>query len=322
MKRFILLSLLFCAVLAACQDDEQADVADAYAGGGVSKRVKRITGENNIWGKYRLDFSYNSDGTLRQAWRFDAGTDDTTGTIKVAYDLDAYTLSIVDYVPKISPDSIATLKIKYPDTWKDTLRTTLKEQLLCSVELKNGELTKTFNRPRAYLANGTAYSGDYVKVSSTTQMPDLKDGRPVVVRFIDYDYPVGGNNTMGWAKRSIGKYEFAYNGGELVSGVRYLADTYSPDNWRKTGELSFSSWSGVVTGVESDTYRMRRSKNQVVVAEPGKNYTYTLDEEGTAVRMETSDGETAVYEYEAGSGNFYELFAMPLERVQGKVWVR
>ena len=127
---------------------------------------------------------------------------------------------------------------------------------------------------------------------------------------------------MGFAERSIGKYEFDYNGGELVSGVRYLVDTYSPDNWRKVSELNFSSWSGVVTGVESDTYRMRRSKNQVAVAEPGKTYTYTLDEEGVAVRMEASDGETAVYEYEAGSGNFYDLFAMPLERVQGKVWVR
>ena len=321
MKRFILLSLLFCAALAACQDNEQADVADAYAGN-ASKRVKRITGENNIWGNYRLDFSYNSDGTLKQAWRLDAETNDTTGTIKVAYDLDAYTLSSIDYVPGISPDSIAALKVMYPDTWKDSLRTTLKEQLLCSVELKNGELTKTFNRPRAYLAGGAAYSGDYVKVSSTTQMPDLKDGKPMVIRFIDYAYPGGGNNTMGFAERSIGKYEFDYNGGELVSGVRYLVDTYSPDNWRKVSELNFSSWSGVVTGVESDTYRMRRSKNQVAVAEPGKTYTYTLDEEGVAVRMEASDGETAVYEYEAGSGNFYELFAMPLERVQGKVWVR
>lgn len=49
MKRFILLSLLFCAALAACQDNEQADVADAYAGN-ASKRVKRIT-ERIIYGE-------------------------------------------------------------------------------------------------------------------------------------------------------------------------------------------------------------------------------------------------------------------------------
>lgn len=321
MKRFILLSLLFCVALAACQDDNLADMAEAYAGK-ASKRVKRITGENAVWGKYRLDFTYTGDGTLKEAWRFDAETGDTTGTIKVAYDLGAYKLSIIDYVSGISPDSIAKLKKNYPDTWKDTLRTTLKEQLLCSVELKDGELTKVFNRPRSYVAENEGYDATYVKVSSSTQMPDLKEGRPVALRFIDYDYPAGGNNTVGYAKRSIGKYEFAYDGGELVGGVRYLADAYSSDDWRKESEMSFSSYSGVVTGVESDTYKMRRSKNQVVVAGPGKTYTYTLDEEGVAVRMETNDGESAVYEYESGSGNFYDLFAMPLERVLGKVWVR
>lgn len=309
---------MFCVALVACHEDDTTDPV-GYAGRS-SKRVKRITGENSVWGKYRLEFNYGSNGTLKNGVRLDEETGDTTGVIKVSYDLDYYLLSIVDYVPGIDADSVAVLKKMYPDTWTDTLRTHRTEQTLCSVELKEGKLTKKFSRPRRDPGSGKKYNPKYVQVISNTQMPELADGKPVVIRCFDNVFGSGADNVN--SERTVSKYEFTYEGGELVSGERYFPDTHSETSWRKVSEMSFSCYSGIVTGVESDTYKMRRSTNRVVVAEPGKTLTYTLDEEGVAIRLETSDGETAAFEYEAGSGNFYELFAMPLERVLGKVWVR
>lgn len=320
MRKLILLSLMFCVALAACQDDDATDPM-GYAGRS-SKRVKRITGENSVWGKYRLEFHYRSNGTLKEGVRLNPETGDTTGVIKVSYDLNSFLLSIVDYVAGIDADSVAMLKKMYPDTWKDTLRAHRTEQTLCSVELKEGKLTKKFSRPRRDPGSGKGYNPKYVQVISNTQMPELADGKLVVVRCYDNVFGSGADNANNVSERTVSKYEFAYDGGVLVSGKRYFPDTDSETSWRKVNEMSFSSYSGIVTGVESDTYRMRRSTNLVVVAEPGKTLTYTLDEDGVAVSLETSDGETAAFEYEAGSGNFYELFAMPLERVLGKVWVR
>lgn len=67
---------------------------------------------------------------------------------------------------------------------------------------------------------------------------------------------------------------------------------------------------------------MRRSANTVVIAEPGVNTTYTLNDYGVAVKVENTDGETAIIEYEQGSGNFSELYATPLDKILGKVWVK
>ncbi|MEG2556743.1 MAG: hypothetical protein RSA53_11740, partial [Odoribacter sp.] len=256
MRKLILLSLMFCVALAACNDDEGTD-SMSYAGGS-SKRVKRITGENSVWGKYRLEFNYEYDGILKDGWRMDAKTGDTTGVIKVDYDLNYYLLSIVDYVPGIDADSVAVLKKMYPDTWMDTLRAHRTEQTLCSVELKEGRLTKKFSRPRRDPDSGKGYNPKYVQVISNTQMPELADGKPVVIRCYDNVFGSGADNDNSVSERTVSKYEFAYQGGDLVNGERYFPNTDRETSWRKVSEISFSSYSGIVTGVESDTYKMRR----------------------------------------------------------------
>lgn len=314
--RIILFSLIFCMAFIACQDDDNTTTTD-YAGS-VSKRIKRITGENSVWGKYRLEFTYESDGSLREAWRLDAETGDTTGVITVAYDLGTYLLSITDYVSSLNPESLPELQEQYPDTWKDTLKASLTEQLLCSVEQKEDRIIKTINRPRQY--NGS-YNVAYVKISSTTQFLEEEGGHPTVIRCIDQKYGSGEQNNAV-AERVVSKYDFVYDGGDLTTGIHYFPDTYSETSWTKVGDISFSTYSGVVTAVDSDTYKMRRSGNKVVVAEPGKTLTYELDSEGCAVSLQGSDGETATFEYESGSGNFYQLFTTPLEQVLGKVWIR
>lgn len=318
MRKLMIISLMLCVALAACHEDHDTD-APGYAGGS-SKRIKRITGENSVWGKYCLVFNYEPDGTLKDGWRTDVETGDTTGAVRVSYDADYYLLSFVDFVPGVDADSAAVLKEMYPDTWADTLLARRTEQVLCSVEQRGDRQTKSFNRPRRDIGSGKAYDPTYVRVSYSTQIADLTDGKPVVIRSLDYVYGSGADNDA--TERTVSKYEFAYDGSELVGGSCYSPDLYNETGWKKKEEIGFASYSGIVTGVESDTYKMRRSTNRVAVAEPGNTLTYTLDEEGLAVRLETSDGEQAVFEYEAGSGNFYELFAMPLERVLGKVWVR
>lgn len=83
-----------------------------------------------------------------------------------------------------------------------------------------------------------------------------------------------------------------------------------------------SNYAGILVGVDNEGYKMRRGSNKVVVAEPGKNTTYTLNSQGLAVKVETTDGETATIEYENGYGNFAELYATPVDRCLGKIWVQ
>ena len=95
----------------------------------------------------------------------------------------------------------------------------------------------------------------------------------------------------------------------------WFLPSYSVTSWTKLDEISFSFYSGVLTGVDNATYKMRRSSKKVVIAEPGKNTTYTLNDEGLAIRIESTDGETATIEYEDGSGNFSLIQSFWLTRV-------
>ena len=53
MRKIILLSLLFFTALAACKDDD--DRGGNNYQGDSNIRVKRIIGENKVWGKYELE---------------------------------------------------------------------------------------------------------------------------------------------------------------------------------------------------------------------------------------------------------------------------
>lgn len=108
----------------------------------------------------------------------------------------------------------------------------------------------------------------------------------------------------------------------MTEGIVYYPDTYNAASWTESWRLNFTHYSGVLTGVDSDTYKMRRGGHKVVLAEPAKNTTYTLNEYGLAIEMENTDGEVATIEYEDGSGNFSELYATPLDRILGKVWIK
>lgn len=323
MRKLILLSLMFCAAFVACSDDDDSD-APAYAGSGVNQRVKRISGEYSAWGKFQLEFSYENDGRLKEGWRVNPETGDTTGRVTVEYDLDVHTITFQDYLSGLDAETIARLKKMYPDTYQDTVLAKRNVQTLCSVEMdEEGNMTKNVSRPRRDVGgngSGDAYVTDYMKVSKQKQIPESANGNLTVIRCFDDEYGTGGNNNV--ATRTVSKYEFSYDGSVLLDGMRYFPDAYSETGWREVLRFDFESYSGVVVDVDSETYRMRRSKNRVVVAEPGVNYTYTLNDDGLAVSLEMSTGDRFTFEYESGQGNFYELYAMPLDRVLGKVWVR
>ena len=324
MRKLILLALMFCAASIACNDDDDSD-ATGYVVSGANQRVKRISGEYSAWGKFQLEFSYGHDGRLQEGWRVNPETGDTTGRVTVTYDQGVHKMTFLDYLPGFDEKTIAELKQKYPDTYRDSLKRKRSEQTLCSVELDaDGNMTKIVSRPRRDLGgneSGDVYNTTYVKVSNRKQIPELANGKLTVIRCFDNEYGMGGTNSS-IENRILSKYEFTYDGNTLLSGGRYFPDTYSETSWRKVLDFGFESYSGVVVDVDSEVYKMRRSANRVVVAEPGVNYTYTLNDEGLAVSLEMSTGDHFTFEYERGSGNFYELYAMPLDRVLGSVWVK
>lgn len=321
LKRIIMLSLLLVTTLIACNDDDNNGKGGLYNSGSNS-RVKRIVGENDHWGKYELQFNYRPDGRLDCVWRFsDNERRDTLGCFEVEYDIDYYKFEVIDYVLNIDSDSVSVLKELYPTSWEDTLCKRRLEQILYSTELKEGKLvTKTFQEPRGN-SEGILFAPEYINVSSQTLMVENNEnGEPLVIRCYEDVYGKGSENTL--YDRTVLKYEFEYSGDELISVVQYIPDSYSETSWTKYGEFSCSNYAGILTGVDNDTYKMRRDSKQAVVALPGENIIYTLNDEGLAVKMESTTGETAVIEYEAGSGNFSELYATPLDRALGKVWVK
>lgn len=321
MKRAILILLAFTAFFVACNDNDEGEAT--ISTGKANKRVKCITGENSLWGKYRLEFSYLTDGRLKEAWRTNAETGDTTGTFSVRYDVDYFLFTMTDYYPGFSEERIEELKQKYPDTYLDTLREGRSEQKLCEVELKDGKVTKKTYRPRQNIGGtpSLGYNVSYVHVADYIQIPDPDVyGELSVIRCYDDVFDIGGNNSN--KTRTLGKYDVVRTNGEMTGIVYSLPDYYTPGTWKKTAEMSCATHDGVLTSVDGDNYKMRHGAGKAVVAEPGKTTTYVLDGDGLATSMKASDGATATFEYEAGSGNFYELFTLPLDRVLGKVWIR
>ena len=322
MKKIWILPFLLMA-LVACNDDDDAGNMD-YVNGASDMRVKRIAGQNEVWGEYELLFEYRPDGRVDHVWRLATGGEfvgDTLGYFSVTYDVDYHEFQIIDRVMNIMADSVESLRQLYPDTYRDTLRERRLEQMLYSSKLENGKYSCHVNRPRRRTEFGNLFYPQYMNVSGQTLIVENDEaGRPIVIRCYDDEYgDAYENNTY---TRSISKYEIAYEGNEMVSAVQYRPGGYGEESWVEWRRLDFSSYQNIVTAVESEFYRMRRDSKQVVVAEPGKNTTYTLNEKGLAISMETTDGEKATFEYENGSGNFVELYATPLERLLGKAWVR
>lgn len=321
MRIWILGILIGLLSFYSCNDDENNSGVEGngiYANGSPL-RVKRIVGKNQNWGQYELQFHYRPDGLLEQVWRFGnipyTETRDTMGGFTVEYDVDYHYFEVIDYVLTIKEDSINKLKTLYPEHIADTIKSRLWERTLFTSTLSEGAYSVTKCRPPLDVW------GDYINVSAQTLMVENReDGMPAVIRCYDDVPGIGGDN--GEYERTVHKYEFSYTGDELVEATVYTPDSYSETSWRRLWELAFSHYSGVLTGVESDSYKMRRSGNTVVVAEPGINTTYTLNNYGLAVKMENTDGEMATIEYENGSGNFSDLYATPLDKILGKVWIK
>ena len=320
-KNIFLGSLLLMGALVSCNDDDDTPMAENFGGQGM--RVKSIVGTNKIWGDYELEFNYREDGRIDRVWRFDQTAErDTTGYFSVNYDVDIHEFSIYDLVLNIDVDSVKVLEGLYPTTIADTLKKHTTSQLLYSVKREKGEWEQKICRPRRNVGHGSKYNPSYINVSGQLQRLERVPGTklPAVIRTNEEVYGEGGENDK--SVRTVLKYEFAYDGGNLVSGSTWLPDSFSDTSWSKYYDFNFNTYSGVLVSVDCDSYKMRRSGNKVVVAEPGRNITYTLNERGLAVKIETTDGESATVVYEEGNGNFSELYAMPLDEALGKVWVR
>lgn len=318
-----LLPLFGLFIFCGCNNDDD----DVQNGNYITKnkmRVKRMEGENAHWGKYILEFNYREDGRLENAIRLNPNaTDrrDTVGIFQVKYDNDFHEFKIYDIVLRIDADSVNKLQQLYPTTYQDTLLKRRTFVLYYSTKLENGQFMTRIYRPKRSNGSGEDYNPSYVNVSGHTQMLEMtKEGLPLVVRCYDDVYKSGGENDI--YDRTVVKYEFMYEGKEITMGGLYEPDSRSETSWKKLKDMSFSNYAGILVGVDSDFYKMRRSGDKVVVAEPGRNITYTLNEAGMAVKLETTDGETAVISYESGGGNFSELYVAPLDHVLGKVWIK
>lgn len=320
--KIIFLSFMFVAILAACDDDDDnTNIIDK----GVNSRVKRIVGENESWGKYELEFNYHPDGRLDRVWRLDGdegvSVPDTLGYFVAKYDIDYQSFEVYDLVVNIAADSIAKLKELYPGTYEDTLRHRRAGRLLYKTVLEDNHFKANKYRPRRNNKPGTSLNSSYMNVSAETQIAEINSkGDVVVVRCNSDKYKTGGYNDK--YTRTVYKYEFSYEDDVMTSVVWSKPDTYNDSSWGKIDEFVCSHYSTFLTSIDSEKYKMRRSANKIVIAEPGKNTTYILNDKNLAVEMTTSDGETAKIEYEDGRGNFSTLYATPLDRALGKVWLR
>ena len=322
MKRIIYLLLMSCLILVACQDDDDQGNVDS---GKVAMRIKRVVGENAIWGKYELIFHYRADGRLDNAWCLDRNKEhvipDTIGSFTVDYDVNYHDFRVNDHVLNIDDDSVRRLQQQYPDSYEDTLRYRRIPRARYTTLWEDGHFKIQKNRPRMTTGSGNFFNNNYINVSSQTHIPEYNaNGQLLVSRCFNDVYMNGAANSE--YTRTVTKYEFVYNGKEIVSGALYKPDSFNDASWSKLEDFAMSNYAGILVGVDNEGYKMRRGSNKVVVAEPGKNTTYTLNSQGLAVKVETTDGETATIEYENGYGNFAELYATPVDRCLGKIWVQ
>lgn len=317
MKKIMYLILASCFLFCACSDDDNGGVKGKNA-----MRIKRVVGENAIWGKYEISFYYRADGKFTHAYCLNKGENilDTLASFSVEYDLDYFEFKINDYVVNIDADSVYKLQQLYPDSYRDTLQLRTTKRVRYSSLWEDERLKIQHNRPRKDVGGGNSFNTNYVNVSSQTQIPEYNKYGLLVVRcYNDVFYNGAGNAEYD---RTVSKYEFVYEGADVVACGLYKPDSYNDASWSKLEDIALGYYDGVLTSVDSEDYKMRRSSNQVVVAEPGKNTTYVLNEYGLAVKMESTDGDYATIEYESGSGNFAELYATPLDRFIGKVWIQ
>lgn len=323
MKRSLLFYMIILCLFDSCNesDTEYITAIDSE----IPMRVKRIVGKNASWGDYELKFTYKEDGRLQEVVRYGTADDiqkrNIQGIFSVEYDLNYFHFTVKDRVLNIDSDSVARLASLYPDTYMDTLQHRQVNQVLYFTELKEGRYVAHLNKPRDNKGHGSKYNTNYYNVSATTQIVENgKNGRPLVIRcYNDRYYDYIDNNKY---KRTVLKYEFQYDKNETVAVDIYKPDSYNDESWTKTENITFSYYSGVLIGAEGEHYKMRRSGNTVVIAEPGVNTTYRLNEYGLAEKMESTAGDVASIEYEKGIGNFSELYTTPLDRSLGKIWIK
>ena len=163
----------------SCNDDEAEATEESSITNNNPFRVKRITGETQAWGAYELQFHYRPDGLLERVWRFGnipyTETRDTMGTFEIEYDLNEHDFKVIDYVVTIKQDSADNLKVLYPETYADTIKSMLKERTLYSTSLKDGSYKKTTCRPPL------SVFGDYINLTGQTQMVENgADGKPLI----------------------------------------------------------------------------------------------------------------------------------------------
>lgn len=282
-----------------------------------SKRVKTISGENDIWGKFEYHMNYDEDtNLLTSSYRTDEDQD-TVGYITfTSYSDVSFMFSVYDVVINIHQDSISAID----DSLKTTIgqgKYTLKDSIYkyhSNSELRFSATTYIYTDRRPYksvlkyyepeeMASDAIedFTSDYVNTFVLTENYEYNlDGRVIVNRRFDehINDPADADDNEIFAYKEEAVYDddkLVYltisdlTAGESFSAFQELDYTYSGDNI-----------SSITGGGYSRTFTY--SGNTTTYVDNGETYTYTTNDDGLVTRIVYPNGNYMDFTYEDGTG--------------------
>lgn len=324
---FMITALLSCtkeAKYEVAEDPEFTPVKNSY-------RAKTISGKNDHWGEFKFVLTYKNE-KLDTAQLFNA-TGRQTGRINVK--LSSSTLQnyyIIDFVPKIDPDSIQRLDKRLSEKYgagnyvlEDSIPLSSETYFLGQLQqdkyTRESKLIRTYYGPVDNPGTGEEYIYKYRKIQQITGKYEYDETNNLIAERVFQDvYDADNENKY---KRQITKYEYYYNDRQLTSIIYY--DAAGGENFTESDRYNFSYNGNKVTAIQGQHLTKQFSYTGEYISKvscSGRNdYTYEYDSNGNVTSISYGNGNYMKIEYEKGNGNISQFLSI-FDRMMGDPHIR
>lgn len=332
----------FIFVLISCMVSCDKESGEPDPSGMNSHRVKRML--VHVQGKddEQILFNYNTAGKLTRAYR--CGTHETPGkpledgTPTIKRDTLGYMGKSVgetgekffvnSYLVNIDQDSIDRLMIEFPEAYKDSIMrrriARSSDSLLFDKQNTNliKEETQKSYRVRDDFGLGQNFNNKMLNDSKNVYKYEYNSNfQPVIVRHINYTYKTDVKLNEEFDKLTY-KIEFFYSDNQIQSAVVYQLVIGMEENWSKVDTYTYSYSAGELMNIEGTNYRFARSGQVITIVKNGVTETYTLNNNGYVGKIDYGNGTSIEVEYEAGNGDFGNLYMTTYSKMLGVPMIR
>ncbi|MGL5682095.1 MAG: hypothetical protein ACRDDZ_03445 [Marinifilaceae bacterium] len=307
---FILTTIILMGNVACEKENTTIDIEPKLN----SFRVKKITGKNDIWGEYTIEFTYNSQGRITKSYRTAINSEteklDTLGYALIDKKDNGLAFFMADYIINIDADSIAKLKQEFPESYADTLkkRRTLRTVYQNGIQVNTEnqiteEITNIF-KCREDFGSGTQFNNSYLNKSRNTYKYEYNaTGQVTTTRYYEDVYNLESDKNDKYTRR-VCKAAFTYNNNEVVKIDMFHLDAESSEHWILNDTWHYVYTNNSLIEVQGNNFNYKRIGNNINIQRNNLLVTYTLNDYNLPIRVEANNDEYMDIEYEAGHGEF------------------